>query len=111
MGRAKNKPLGETQKSYSVVLKRRAELDLDRAYKWYENTREDLGVEFLLEFDACVNQLLQHPLAASVVYRDARRKTMKRFPYKIVYRVKRSTLRILTVVHYSRAEKIWKRAV
>ena len=36
-----------------------AEIELDEAFKWYEAQQQNLGVQFLTEFDAAIRGSLQ----------------------------------------------------
>jgi len=46
-----------------VRVRRRAELDLDEAYAWYESRAEGLGEAFLRAVDACLARIARHPEA------------------------------------------------
>ena len=46
-----------------VRVRRRAELDLDEAYAWYESRAEGLGEAFLRAAEACLARIARHPEA------------------------------------------------
>jgi len=46
-----------------VRVRRRAELDVDEAYAWYEARAEGLGEAFLRAVEACFARMVRHPEA------------------------------------------------
>lgn len=62
----------------ALVVRPRAEADLDEAFAWYESRSVGLGVDFLRAVDACFAAIEAAPLAYPVVYRAARRALLRR---------------------------------
>ena len=60
-----------------------AALDLEKAAFWYESQRPDLGVDFTNEARSLLKRIEENPLQFPVIYRDARRALMNRFPFAI----------------------------
>lgn len=48
-----------------VRVRRRAELDVDEAYAWYEALAEGLGEGFLRAVEACFARIVRHPRRTS----------------------------------------------
>lgn len=63
------------------VVRPAAAKDIVRAHAWYEEKREGLGNEFLLEVGAAIQQAVETPLAYAIVTRQTRRILVSRFPY------------------------------
>ncbi len=38
-----------------------AEIELDEAFKWYEAQQQNLGLQFLTEFDAAIRRISAYP--------------------------------------------------
>jgi plasmid stabilization system protein ParE len=88
--------------SHKAVLTREAENDLSEIFEWYERRRRGLGFDFLLQVDAGLRLLEDDPQLFSEQYKGVRRYLVKRFPYKVFYRVKGKSIVVLAVVHGGR---------
>lgn len=88
--------------AFSLLVRPEAEQDLSEAFHWYERQRTGLGHDFLLQVDAGFRFVERTPLVFSEIYRGIRRHIIKRFPYKIFYIVKESTVVVLAVVYGGR---------
>lgn len=88
--------------AFDLVVQPEAEHDLIEAFRWYESQRRGLGHEFLLQVGAGFGHLGQYPLACPELYRGVRRHIIRRFPYKVFYKVEQKTVIILAVVYGGR---------
>lgn len=86
-----------------------AERELNDAAAYYERERVGLGMAFLDELERCIEYVLDHPEAAPLVGRRARRKLLSRFPYGLVYSIADDQLRILAIMNLKRRPFYWKR--
>ena len=82
-----------------VRVRRRAELDADDAYGWYESRAEGLGEAFLRAVDACLARIARHPEAYAVPHDRVRRARLHRFPYGVYYTVREDFIDVLAVYH------------
>jgi len=89
---------------FVIIVTREAEIDLDENFIWYEEQKDNLGSEFIQQFDKVVQNILINPFYASVIEDDARGASLKRFPYLVVYRIIEATqqIRIIAVIHQHR---------
>jgi plasmid stabilization system protein ParE len=78
---------------------RAALADVRAAYGWYEAQRPGLGGEFIDLVDAAVESIRAFPAAYPVVYRDARRLLLERFPYGLYYRVDDNGVVVVACLH------------
>ena len=85
-----------------VLIRRAAELDLQRVEDWYEGQRPSLGGEFRDAVDAVIARISANPLAYPERYRGARRALLRRFPYVLWYRVSETLVIVLACVHGKR---------
>ena len=74
-----------------LVFAPEAELDVARAYAWYEGRRVGLGEEFLSSLDASVESIRRRPKMCSLVYESYRRALIRRFPYAVFYEYAEAT--------------------
>jgi hypothetical protein len=73
-----------------VRLRDEADRDLTDAASWYEEQREGLGHEFLDDAQSLFDRIGEEPLNFPIVYRNARRAVMNRFPFCIYFLWRRS---------------------
>jgi toxin ParE1/3/4 len=74
---------------YCVTVSPEAENDLKEIFSWYEDNRIGLGYDFLLQVDAGINFVKRNPESHPIEYKGTRKHLIKRFPYKIIYLVKK----------------------
>lgn len=96
--------------SFTVVLRPEAEGDIAEAAVWYENEQSGLGGEFVTAVSQAIDCLVENPLLVSRRHRlrDIRWTRPRRFPYRIVYEVRESTVVVICVSHSSRDEHHWR---
>ena len=87
---------------YRLIIRQEAEEDLSEAFEWYECQRKGLGYDFLLQVEAGFRFIEKNPLIHPEIYRRVRRHLIKRFPYKIFYRLNEFKLIILAVIYSGR---------
>ncbi|MBN2108907.1 MAG: type II toxin-antitoxin system RelE/ParE family toxin [Deltaproteobacteria bacterium] len=88
--------------NYSLSFLNAVEDDSFEAFLWYEKKSMGLGEEFLRIFYACAGDLQKNPLVYTKVYKDFRRRLLKRFPYAIYYRIEKRTIVIYGLFHCAR---------
>ena len=64
-----------------------ADGELWDAFYWYEERMEGLGIQFASCVDAGLAKICRHPYIGRPVSDDVRRILIRRFPYKLYYRV------------------------
>jgi plasmid stabilization system protein ParE len=82
-----------------VIIRPRAEADLQRAWHHYELEQPGLGDEFLRELRQLIQSLERHPERAAFYYRGFRRLLATRFPYKVFYRIVADRVIVFRVLH------------
>ena len=96
---------------YKVVVRPEAENDLMETFTWYEDKIEGLGYNFLLRVESGLKFIERNPKICPVEYKETRKHLIKRFPYKIIYLIKKERIIILAVIHGRRNPKIIKKRV
>jgi plasmid stabilization system protein ParE len=79
------------------------------AQDWYESQSPGLGARFRVALDAVVQRISANPVQFPIVYRDARRALLPRFPYFLVYRSEADLIVIIACFHTSRDPQGWQR--
>ncbi|WP_332851595.1 type II toxin-antitoxin system RelE/ParE family toxin [Duganella sp. S19_KUP01_CR8] len=66
-----------------------------------------LGRDFVDEFERVANLLLLNPQLGALA-RGARRYSMSKFPYSVIYQIAVDELRILAIAHQRRRPGYWR---
>ena len=82
-----------------LLVRPEAERDLAAARDWYDEKRPGLGDTFLDEVADAINGLALNPQLLRLFYRNFRRLLLRRFPYKVFYRVIGDRVVIFRVIH------------
>jgi len=93
---------------YRLIVRRSAKADVRSAARRYELQRPGLGRELVVEIDAALNRVADNPLQYEVLYRDARRAIVHRFPYGVFYRIETSSIVVFCVSHLHRDPASWR---
>jgi plasmid stabilization system protein ParE len=89
---------------FSIV----AEREIEAAADYYETQEPGLGFEFVEELNHAIAFVLQFPNAWSPISKRARRCSLRRFPYHIIYSTQQDTVTIVTVVNQHRDPEKWQ---
>ncbi|MGH3086122.1 MAG: type II toxin-antitoxin system RelE/ParE family toxin [Rubrobacteraceae bacterium] len=92
----------------AVLLRPEADLEINEAADWYEARGQGLAAEFLRVLDARIESIRRDPLLYPVVYGEARRANLRRFPYSIIYTVREDEIAIIACFHGRRDPKGWR---
>lgn len=84
-----------------------AKVELNEAAQYYERESPGLGAAFVAEVERCTAAILEHPEASPIVTRAIRRRLLRRFPYGLLYTVRREQVRILAVMNLKRRPGYW----
>jgi len=95
--------------NYSVIIRPEAEADLAETFLLYEDKRQGLGYDFLLQIEAGLKVLERTPAIHPLGYKETRNHFTRRFPYKMIYLIEQETVIILAVLHTRRAPKLLKK--
>jgi plasmid stabilization system protein ParE len=91
-----------------LLVRPAAAADIEEAYLWYEERRAGLGEEFLAAVDSLLGEIVSHPTAYPVIYREARRALLHRFPYAVFFRSYDETIVVIACMHGRRNPRRWK---
>lgn len=97
--------------NWRIELRPAAIADLDDAAAWYEVKRNGLGRDFVADVIVALSSLAMSPLVPRLRHRTAGIRWIypKRFPYRIIYRVKADGILVLAILHAARSDSVWRR--
>jgi toxin ParE1/3/4 len=88
--------------NWRVSIREAAKADLRETRAWYEHQRPGLGDEFLLSVADAMMLLEESPQRFPEYYRSFRRLLLRRFPYKVFYRIDGADVIVFRVLHAAR---------
>jgi len=91
----------------TVRLREEADQDLAIAATWYEQQRSGLA-RLLDKVQSAFQFIAEQPLMYPIVHRNIRRALMSGFPFGIYFRVERSYIVVLAIMHASRDPIRWQ---
>ena len=92
-----------------LIVRADAEDDIEKAFNWYEDQRVGLGLDFLLAVEASLAVVERDPLRYPLIYKQARRILLRRFPYGLFYIVGDGVIEVLACMHHRRHPRKWRR--
>lgn len=98
---------------YTVKILPIAHRDLQKAKKWYNEQRENLGEEFKTEVNKEIDYISEYPKHYQLKYKELRQSLVTRFPYAIFYFIdeERTRIVIIGVLHTKRNPKIVQKRI
>jgi plasmid stabilization system protein ParE len=94
--------------SYRLIIRPEAEWDIQDAFKWYDAQTPGLGAEFIRAVDVCLSGVGRNPFAYSLVYQQARRALVRRFPYAILFVCDQELVSVIACLHSKRSPRSWQ---
>lgn len=93
-----------------VLVHPAAAEELTEAAAFYaERAYKELGLAFIAEFEHSIDLLSKSPELGLVWRGSARRLSMRRFPYNVIYRLAGGAIQVLAIAHQRRRPGYWKR--
>ena len=87
---------------WTVIIRPAAEADLLEARRWYDTQRPGLGDDFVEVIGQAVGLLEERAERFPIYYRGFRRVMLRRFPYKMFYRIEAEQVIVFRVLHAKR---------
>jgi hypothetical protein len=85
-----------------------AEQEFIETVIYYNSQSEGLGFEFAAEVKYTLDRVIQYPLAWHKLSERTHRCRTNRFPYGVVYQIRRDCIMIIAVMHLHRKPKTWQ---
>ena len=80
--------------AYKIFVLKRARENLWEAIEWYNEQSAGLGNELMNEFFDHLGQLHKNPQRFKFIFKPFRRKRLKRFPYRIIFKINEKYKRV-----------------
>ena len=97
--------------TFSIVFRRAARIEFEKAAVWYDEQRTGLGEEFIVEIEQAIANAAAGPLRYQLIFGDIRRAVARRFPFSVYFRLRSNKLVVLAAFHGRRDPTIWQRRV
>ena len=96
------------EKIAGVEILAAAEAELWEAMAWYNEQSEGLGFEFAEEVFRTIERIVRHPEAWGALSKRTRRCRTNRFPYAVVFQIRKDQILIVSVMHMKREPDSWR---
>lgn len=91
----------------NVIICSAAEVDYTQSLKWYAERSIEAADDFDAEFDRAVSQIAADPERFPMCDTRHRYFLLRRFPFRIIYRIIASGIVVIAVTHGSRSPDYW----
>ena len=82
---------------YIVSISPDAIRDIQEAVDYYNDQKKGLGKRCAIVKKATISKIRKMPFAASIPYDDSRYKVLGKFPYVVLYKIRRGIIFIMRV--------------
>jgi hypothetical protein len=89
--------------TYSLSFLPEVANDAITGYDWYEDRSTGLGNDFFRLFYANANEIPRNPLLYPIVFKNFRRRLLRRFPYAIYFRIEDRNVVVFGLFHCARS--------
>jgi len=93
-----------------VILSPAADREFDEAAAWYER-HAGLAEKFVDQVQETLDQISRTPELHAAIYQDIRRARIRRFPYRVYYRILEDRIEVIAVFHDKRDPMVWRSRV
>jgi toxin ParE1/3/4 len=108
MGNSEKESL-ENRIELEIIVRREAQLEVQEAFRYYQEKSEGLGFEFMRSLDAALQSAKRNPFAYQKIYKEIRRILLRKFPYAVFYIVEENRIIVIACFHQKRSEIDWLR--
>jgi len=91
----------------SVIIISAVEIDYTESLTWYAERSIDVANDFDAEFDRALSQIVSDPERFPLCDSRHRYFLLRRFPFRIIYRIVRGDIVVIAVAHGSRSPDYW----
>lgn len=90
-----------------VVVASPAQQELREAIDFYDELSPGLGYELLDAFDSAIAQIADLPESGTSYKHGTRRVLLQRFPFGVIYRIRRESAEVVALAHQRRKPNYW----
>lgn len=85
-----------------------AQFELAQAVEYYQAKELNLGLEFLEVVFKTILRIIEFPKAFPVLSTKTRKCLVDRFPFAVIYQIRKDEIFIVAITHLSRKPGYWK---
>lgn len=90
-----------------LVVRVRAQTEIDEAFEWYRVRSPDAAADFLTAVDRALVDIAAAPERFPVIRGRLRRALLARFPYAVYFKIYARTVSVVGVIHGNRHPDNW----
>jgi plasmid stabilization system protein ParE len=94
--------------SMKLILRPEAKVDLAEAKAWYDKRQKGLAGEFRLCIEEAMDRIRRMPELHAEMDDGVRRCLVRRFPFAIFYKLEKTRIIVIAVMHTSRDPSRWR---
>ena len=83
--------------------------DVQNAVDFYAGRTEGIAAKFLLALRKTYERIQFQPHASGRIYKSYRAARVQRYPYLVIYRVRRTVLQVVAIHHVKKGSFDWKK--
>ena len=91
----------------AIVVRVRAQAEIDDAFEWYHVRSPDAAADFLTAVDHALEDIATAPERYPVVRGRLRRVLLARFPYAVYFKIYPRSISVVGVIHGNRHPDHW----
>ncbi|QDU98596.1 type II toxin-antitoxin system RelE/ParE family toxin [Lignipirellula cremea] len=95
-----------------VLFHPAADAEANAAWQWYQERSETASSRFFSELAVAIENIqthpLRYPLYPGVLDYEVRYRSLKRFPYAVVFEILNDRIHVLAVAHVRRRPAYWQ---
>ncbi|MGB5288766.1 MAG: type II toxin-antitoxin system RelE/ParE family toxin [Ignavibacteriaceae bacterium] len=84
-----------------------ASFELSQSVNYYEEQQSKLGLKFLEEIYSSIQRIVEYPIAYPVYSKNTRKCITNRFPFAIIYQIRKDEIFITAITHLARKPGYW----
>ena len=97
--------------AYRLDIQPEAQNDIDEIFSWYEGKHISLSYRFIDELTDHFGIILQNPYQSQDLAQGVRKLSLKKFPYKIIYKIYGSDVVVIAIIHHKRRPGLWRKRI
>ncbi len=95
--------------AFNVVFHEEAEQEIFDAANFYEEVSHTLTIEFFDELFSVIDTVVASPNRNQEISKGFRKSNLKRFPFKVVYKIENEKIVVVAIAHHKRKPNYWKK--
>jgi hypothetical protein len=93
---------------YNITILDEAQIELEEAALFYKQTSTELSGDLLNKFYEALSKVIENPQSFQIIRKNYRKINLQRFPYKIIFRIKKEDVSIVAFSHQKRRPYYWR---